>query len=51
LQLCSVNTNDERRLTMSSLMFIMLISLFPFPMQAVMLAAEWVTKQAQQGYR
>jgi hypothetical protein len=52
LQLCSVSTNDERRLTMSSLMFIMLISsLLPFPMQAVMLAAEWVTKQVQQGYR
>jgi hypothetical protein len=36
---------------MSSLMFIMLISLLPFPMQAVTLAAEWVTKRAQQAYR
>jgi hypothetical protein len=51
LQLCSVNTIDERRLTMSSLMFIMLISLLPFPMQAVTLAAEWVTKRARQACR
>jgi len=51
LQLCSVNINDERRLTMSSLMFIMLISLLPFPMQAAMLAAEWLMKQTQQAYR
>jgi len=36
---------------MSSLMFIMLISLLPFPMQAVTLAAEWLTKQAQQACR
>jgi hypothetical protein len=36
---------------MFSLVFIMFISLLPFPMQAVMLAAEWVTKQAQQAYR
>jgi hypothetical protein len=36
---------------MSSLMFIMLINLLPFPMQAVMLVAEWLMKQAQQTYR
>lgn len=36
---------------MSSLMFIMLISLLPFPMQAAMLAAEWLMKQTQQAYR
>ena len=36
---------------MSSLMFIMLFSLLPFPMLAVVLAAERLTKPAQQAAR